>query len=191
MIIWNWELVISYLENIIKIQLIVLVLSFSLSFQNCKNDSSIKGNHSTLSLISEIPLNILEPSGLSLGKNNRSLWVVSDAPESEIFEINLQGDVLRKLNFTGDDLEGIAFDSLGNTLWVVEEKLRQIVQLNLTGQVLKRYNVVIDGDPNNGLEGISISHQSDIWTVNEKNPGLKRSSVISFLLVCFRLKSLS
>jgi uncharacterized protein YjiK len=159
----------DYIIKYIKPTLFLFVL---LIFQNCKNDSSVNPDQSSLSLISEITLNISEPSGLSLGKNNQSLWVVSDAPDSEVFEINLQGDVLRKINFTGDDLEGIAFDSLGNTLWVVEEKLRQIVQLSLNGQVLQRYNVMVDGDPNNGLEGISSSNKNEIWTVNEKNPGL-------------------
>jgi uncharacterized protein YjiK len=144
----------------------------SLILQNCKNDSSVNPDQSSLSLIGEVTLNIPEPSGLALGKNNQSLWVVNDAPESEIFEINMQGDILQKLNFTGDDLEGIAYDSSDNSLWVVEEKLRQIVHLNVTGQVLLRYNVIVDGDQNNGLEGISISHRNEILTVNEKNPGL-------------------
>ena len=96
-----------------------MILSVTLLIQCSKNDASVNPDSLYLSLIDarEIPIN--EPSGLSLGKFNQSLWVVSDAPENEIYEMSLEGEIIQKLDFKGEDLEGIVYDSLKNILLVV------------------------------------------------------------------------
>lgn len=151
--------------------LLIIVLSGLFFLQCSSDDASSNPEYLSLVLIDEIEIPINEPSGLSLGKNQQSLWVVSDAPDNEIFEISLTGDILRKLNFKGDDLEGIAFDSSKNVLWVVEEKLREIIEITTDGTELSRYSINIDNTDNNGLEGISTDPDGNIWVVNEKNPG--------------------
>ncbi len=117
---------------------------------------------------------------MSLGRNNQSLWVVSDAPDNEIYEISLQGTILQKLPFNGDDLEGIVFDSLNNVLWVVEERKQEIVKVGLDGSELFRTKINITSSDAGGLEGISIDAANDIWLVNEKEPGLLISLLKNF-----------
>jgi uncharacterized protein YjiK len=152
---------------------ILIIILLGLTLLHCgKNDASLDSNLLSLSLIDEIEIQITEPSGLSIGKQNQSLWVVSDAPDSEVFEINLQGNILRKLNFIGEDLEGVVYDSLKNVVWVVEEKKREIVEVALDGSELSRHSVSINGSANNGLEGISINASGQLWIANEKEPGL-------------------
>jgi len=152
--------------------IVVIFLSGFLFLHCSKNDASVNPEALSLTLLSEREIPIDEPSGLSLGISNQSLWVVSDAPESEIYAISLEGEILQKLNFVGEDLEGIVYDSLKNVLWVVEEKRREIVEVALNGSELSRHSINVDNTDNNGLEGISINSNGQIWLANEKDPGV-------------------
>ena len=55
-----------------------------LLFQCAKDDSVVNPEILSLILIDEREIPVEEPSGLSLGQSRQSLWIVSDAPESEI-----------------------------------------------------------------------------------------------------------
>jgi uncharacterized protein YjiK len=141
-----------------------------LLFQCAKDDSVVNPEILSLILIDEREIPVEEPSGLSLGQSRQSLWIVSDAPESEIYEISLEGEIIRNLDFKGEDLEGIVYDSLRNVLWVVEEKKREIIEISIDGTELSRYSINIGNTDNNGLEGISIDRTGHIWIANEKDP---------------------
>jgi len=159
-----------------------MLLSSFLLIQCSNDDASLNPDSLSLSLIDTREIAIKEPSGLSLGKSNQSLWVVTDSPENEIYEISLEGEIIQKLDFKGEDLEGIVFDSLNNILLVVEEKKREIIEIALDGTELARHSFNIDGNDNNGFEGISINPSGQIWIANEKEPVLLASLNSDFSL---------
>jgi len=105
---------------------IILLLGQSCSL----SDSAVDPQSSGLKLIGEYTLSIPEPSGLTFHHNYARLWTVSDNT-NHIYAISLDGNVLQELRYEGNDLEGIVFDSTGNSLWVVEEQLREVVQVGL------------------------------------------------------------
>ena len=158
----------------------ILIILAGILLLQCSSNDPLHPNGSELPLIAETMIGIAEPSGLSLGRHNQTLWVVNDAPNSNIFEISLRGAILQKLNFQGDDLEGVVYDSLENVLWVAEERKREIVQVAMDGTKISSHAIMINGNDTNGLEGISINSQGRLWTVNEKEPGLLVSLLADF-----------
>lgn len=133
--------------------------------------SSSPNQWQQLDPIAEYVLDIPEPSGLSFGRDYKTLWVVSDAPDNRIYNISLTGETIQRLNFKGDDLEGISYDSLSNTLWIVEERRIEMVNVSLNSTVLARKSIALTNETNFGLEGIVIVNAENFWVTNEKNPG--------------------
>ena len=124
-----------------------------------------------LTLQSRYSLDIDEPSGLALNATGTYLWVVGNNPE-RIYRISLDGQVQERLDFKGEDLEGIACDPSDATLWVVEEQRREVLHLDVTGAVLSRWQLDLEGAPNNGLEGICLDSSGTVYVLNEKDPSL-------------------
>lgn len=116
-------------------------------------------------------LAVPEPSGLSLSEGGAGLYTVSDAT-NQVFKLELDGDVLATLEYTGEDLEGVVYDAAGNTLLVVEEGAREIVTLSTDGQELSRQSLDVPGtSANSGLEGIALRDTDHtLFVVNEKEP---------------------
>ena len=114
-----------------------------------------------------------EPSGLSLAAGGAGLYTVSDAT-NQVFLLGLDGAVLATLDYTGEDLEGVAYDASDNTVLVVEERSREIVKLSTSGQELSRHALNVPGtDANSGLEGIALRDADhSLFVVNEKEPAL-------------------
>ena len=77
-----------------------------------------------------------------------------------------------RLDFKGDDLEGIACDPADTSLWIVKEERREVVHLDVKGEVLARHKLDLEGKPNSGLEGICLDSSGIAEIVNEKDPGL-------------------
>lgn len=124
-----------------------------------------------LTLIHVYDLDVPEPSGLALNANKSALYVVSDPDDNKVRKISLTGQVLETLSYNGDDIEGITVDS-DESLWIVEERLREIVHLDQNGIEINRVSVNFQGDENTGFEGITIGHSGNVFVLNEKNPGL-------------------
>ncbi len=138
---------------------------------DCKKTIVSATAKDVLQPLSVFDMEVQEPSGLSFGENNQSLWTVSDPPDNKVYEIDLQGEILRTLSFTGDDLEGVAYDSLDQAIWIIEEKKQEIVKLDIQGTVLERHPVNVENSNlNNGLEGIAISASHQFWVVNQNRP---------------------
>jgi len=128
-----------------------------------------------LTLMAVYPLEIEDPSGLTLDVSGEFLWTVSDDPGDHIYKISFEGEILDVLTaYEGDDMEGITMNPNDGTLWVAEEKLRQIVQLTVEGEVLQVVNVPVEqNNRNDGLEGIAWNPANDhVFILNEKNPRL-------------------
>jgi uncharacterized protein YjiK len=54
---------------------------------------------------------------------------------------------------------------------VAEEELREVVHLDLSGNVLSRQAIGLTGEANSGPEGICLDDAGRMFLVNEKHPG--------------------
>ncbi len=158
--------------------LIVIFLVFYI--YSCNIEDSVTNQHeSNLNLISEIDLRISEPSGLSLGKDNATLWTVSDN-SNRVYNISLNGQLIKELKYEGNDLEGIVYNSVDNTLWLAEEQLREIVQIDMNGNELDRQEIDLPGSGNSGFEGVCLDSLQGKYLLNEKIPQLWASLASDF-----------
>ncbi|HOC24193.1 MAG TPA: SdiA-regulated domain-containing protein [bacterium] len=120
-----------------------------------------------ISLLPAVP----EPSGLAYNRATGGLMVVSDALP-DIFEIGLDGALRRTIPVAGADLEGVAVSLTGDSLYVVEERLQQVVRCSSAGERLMSWPARVATMENSGLEGIAIDAAGHIWVANEKDPRL-------------------
>ena len=119
----------------------------------------------------EFFLDFMEPSGLALSFDKKSLWCVSDK-NSQIYNISTSGQIISQMKIDANDLEGICVinDSL---LAVVSEETNELLTVDYSGKVNKRYPVILDGDTKYGLEGITYNYNLHrYYLVKEKNPSL-------------------
>lgn len=124
-----------------------------------------------LDLIATHALSVSEPSDLAIDESGTTLWTVGNTPP-RVYQLDLNGRVVKTLNFIGEDLEGVAYDRSDHTLWVAEENRREVVHLDLNGDVLSRHRLDLTGEKNSGLEGICLDDQGHLFALNEKSPGL-------------------
>lgn len=162
---------VSATNNVPMVKLLPLPIFFILA--TCALfDSRPKDSAEPLILIQEIQLDISEPSGLSLDPTSGLLYCVNDPPSNKVFQMDLAGEVQIIYAFEGDDLEGICYDSRDNSMWVVEERVRELVHLDEQGHELSRSYIDFSAqEGNNGLEGICLqAGTNDFFAVSEKNP---------------------
>jgi len=132
-----------------------------------KNENTVK----TLSFTIAEKIPVPEPSGLALSSDERNFWVVSDE-NSKVYLIDSWGRVVKSFKVNGEDLEGITVID-DSTLAVVLERTREVVILDTSGLELKRAKLDLEGDLNNGLEGISYDpEEKRFFVLNEKKPRL-------------------
>jgi len=121
----------------------------------------------TIDLLPSLP----EPSGLAFNRATGGLMVVSDALP-DIFEIGLDGTLRRSIPVAGADLEGVAVSATGDSLYVIEERLQQVVRCSAAGVRLESWPVRVATLENSGLEGLAIDAAGHLWVANEKDPRL-------------------
>jgi uncharacterized protein YjiK len=124
-----------------------------------------------LQLVATDSLTIPEPSDVTIDAAATSLWMVTNNP-ARVYKLDLHGNVVERLNYRGSDLEAIAYDGSDSTLWVVEERTRELVHLDLDGDVLSRQLLDLAGEPNHGPEGLCLDRDGHLFVLNEQNPGL-------------------
>ncbi|MCF6268564.1 MAG: SdiA-regulated domain-containing protein [Melioribacteraceae bacterium] len=157
---------------IIKDSTYILLYSTLFLINSCSiEDSTVRQEGPFLKLIKEITIDVPEPSGLSLNSDYSELWTVSDGT-NHIYKLSLEGRVLDELTYEGTDLEGIVYDSRDNSLWVVEERERVIVHVDISGNELSRHPITLLGSGNSGLEGICLDTTFSHFVLNEKEPNL-------------------
>ncbi len=124
-----------------------------------------------LNPVADYDLDIKSPSGLSFSVDGNHLWTVSDKPGGAVFKISLTGEIVRRLSYTGADMEGVVQSILDSTLWVVEELTGEVVQIDTVGNELGR--VTLSGvTGGGGLEGITINPEDGhSYLLKEKDPG--------------------
>jgi uncharacterized protein YjiK len=92
-----------------------------------------------------------------------------------IYEMDMQGNVIRTLNYVGKDLEGVTYNPDLNLVAVAEEADREVTLIDYTsGDKLETYKINIQSNADNsGLEGISYNTNNKLYyIVNETNPDL-------------------
>lgn len=112
-----------------------------------------------------------EPSGLVYDRARNSLYVVSDN-HADICEIDLRGRLLGRIPTQGSDLEGVALSPTGDTIYIVEERLRRVSLYTRSGSFLSSFTADVATLPNNGLEGVTVSPDGIVHALNEKAPGM-------------------
>lgn len=150
----------------------LFLLFHLLAILGCGTESDLPERKWEISLISIHNLNIEDPSGLTMDASGDFLWTVSDVEGGHIYKISFEGFILGRLPYLGNDMEGITMNPNDHTLWIVEERLRQAVQLDTLGNVLQIVDVPVEVTfENDGLEGIAINPQNEhLYILNEKNP---------------------
>ena len=140
---------------------------------SCKKNISSETNipKKELQLLLEIDLPFTEPSGLAFSEALQKMWVVSGG-DQHVYMLDTSGNLEKKLNYEGTDLEGIAFDVTDSTLWIIDEATKEIVHLDLDGNVLLRKTESYSSTPNKGPEGITIGKDHIIYIINERNPSV-------------------
>lgn len=140
---------------------------------SCKSDDPVNPEVKSLEPIAEIDLSSIlsEPSGIVYNPINNSLYVVSDTT-SIIFEIDLNGNLLRQINIIANDLEGITLSKTSDTIYVVEESDNLITSFLINGNKISSFVKNVSTNSSNGLEGITIDNNYDIYVVIEKSPRL-------------------
>jgi uncharacterized protein YjiK len=127
-----------------------------------------------LELVGEYPLAFEGPSGLALDPSGEFLWSVSDVPGGSIYRISFTGEILGEIQYDSEDMEGIAIHPSNGSIWVVEERARELVNLTRSGTVIRRVPLNIERqNDNDGPEGVAINpNNGHFFVVNEKNPRL-------------------
>ncbi len=127
----------------------------------------------SLTLVANYPLEVTEPSGLAFGPNNQTLLTVSDN-SNQVYELGLDGKIIRTWDYQGNDLEGITYNPFNQTIAITEERERNVVIIDYdSGEILGDYHINIPmGSENSGLEGIAFNTNNRLYYIlNEDNPG--------------------
>jgi len=157
---------------------ISIIALIGLLFYSCnKSDNPtpvIEIPTGTLEFVESFVVDVPEPSGLAFGPDKSTLLTVSDHT-NQIYELDLQGNVLREYDYKGKDLEGVTYNSDKNIIAVAEEADREITLVDYeTGNKVESYQIEISvGSNNSGLEGVSYNNNNKLYyIVNETNPDL-------------------
>ena len=154
-----------------KIKILTTLVLLSLYLFSCDSNDPKNPELKSLEPIAEIDLSAImsEPSGIVYNSISNSLFVVSDTI-SKIFEIDLNGNLLRQINTNANDLEGISLSKNSDTIFVVEESDNLITSFLTNGNKIASFVKNVSTNSSNGLEGIAIDNLYNIYIVNEKLP---------------------
>lgn len=152
---------------IIKKIFTVTLLIFSLG-TGCKYPDP-KDVSDKIKFEASFPINIKEPSGLTLSLDGDNLWVVSDKA-NKIYLISKDGKIIKDIAVKGKDFEGITQVN-ENLLAIVNEEDGKIILADFSGNIIKEVNAGFAKKGSSGLEGISYDKNNNrYFIVNEKNP---------------------
>ncbi len=165
----------NYYPPMKRISIIVIV--FLIAYSCTEKSTPVPGVEipmGELEMTQSFAIDVPEPSGLSFGPDKNTLLTVSDET-NQIYELDLLGNVIRVLDYTGSDLEGVTYNPDENLIAVVDERDREVALIDYTSGVTTGvHKIVIPfGSDNSGLEGISYnSNNKYYYILNEINPKL-------------------
>lgn len=148
---------------------ILLVMAIILA--NCKKDEEDDGI--TLKRVEQFQVMIPELSGLAPYNSLNEFVTISDN-KSNVYIISNTGETIKTFDFTGEDLEGVAYDSISSSFFIIEEKKKEVIHLDSNGIEQNRFPININNtDERHGPEGITFNPDNNhIYIVNEKLPSL-------------------
>jgi uncharacterized protein YjiK len=154
-----------------KNKFFIIITLFIISLTSCDSDTTSIPVIKLLEPIAEIDLSSIlsEPSGIVYNSVNNSFYIVSDTLP-QIFEIDIDGDLLGSIQVNANDLEGITLSINRDTIYVVEESDNLVTSFLLDGTKIKSFSVDVSTNSINGLEGIAIDANNNIYVLNEKLP---------------------
>ena len=126
----------------------------------------------TLQVVRVVALDVREPSDMCLDRDGVHWWTVSDHT-GLVYQLCLSDcRVVKTLRYRGVDPEGVWQDPADGSLYITEEKTRQIVHLDAAGRVLGKVSVAgLGGEANSGLEGITSGPVTGrFYVTQEKHP---------------------
>ena len=158
--------------NCKNILFLVVITWVILPASGCSTDSGSGAIRGELQQISVHDVDFNDPSGLTLDVSGEFLWCVSSERGGHIYRLSFEGESLAVLPYEGDDMEGITMNPNDKTIWIAEERLRQVIQLDTLGNILQIVDVPVEKiNENDGLEGISVNPENNhLFVLNEKNP---------------------
>lgn len=150
-------------------RLFLIVLTLVLTSYGCveakKNAAGDK-----IKLLKDVKLDIPEPSGIAVGKDN-TLWIVSDKNE-KIYNLNDKGEILDFYDTKIEDMEGVTVIDKSR-LAVISEKKNKLYILDNRGKTLAEEKIKFKNKKNSGFEGLAWNDEEKVfYIVNEKNPGV-------------------
>ena len=152
---------------------ILLFLFQFLLVVSCTEDELSKKTDNNIFPESEISLAgfLSEPSGIAYRSKSNSLFIVADN-EAKIYEIDLSGSLIRIINVSGNDFEGITFSLSEDTIIIAEETGNKISSYVFSGVKVNSFEVNASTIEGNGLEGIALDNKGNLYAVVEKFPRL-------------------
>lgn len=164
----NWKSQFTNCDFLLKYYLIILILGLLLGSCGDQTDNNIP----LLKPTAYYNLDIPETSDLCFGSTTNVLYTVSDNT-TKVYKITTTGRTLAELKYVGNDLEGVCYVN-NQYIYVAEERLREIVKLDLQGNKLDQKVIPVEANAENeGLEGISYAtFCMRFYIINERNPGL-------------------
>jgi uncharacterized protein YjiK len=147
--------------NKIKILTAIILLTVLASF---KKDKVTKVYHASWKT-----LNVPEPSDIALAPGNSSYYVVSD-DAATVFELDVQGKILRTSKVLGIELEAVC--ARPDYLYVVDESPRKVYQLSHGDlDVLRTFSVPYSGGRNKGYEAMTYNEEKKCFVlITERDP---------------------
>jgi len=151
----------------------ISLLIFSITFFLLSCSENNNDEYPLLNLVSQYPVNIPELSDLSSYNNADEFLTVSDTL-SKVYVISTTGDVIRTLNYDGNDLEGVAYVPVDSTIYALEENNKAIVKLDTNGNEILHFPVELNNIfEKHGPEGITFNPLNEhLYVVSEKLPSL-------------------
>ena len=100
--------------------------------------------------------------GVCFSKKLDCFFIVNESSPREVLRISKKGKEKDsfKIDFA-NDLSGICFDEELNSLWIVSDESKAIYNLNLNGELLKKYKISVEK-----AEGITIQ-KNKIYIVSD------------------------
>ena len=140
-------------------------------FYSCTEKEANNILKDSLELIASYNINVKEPSGLTIDKSGTVLYTVSDNT-GKIYKLSTDGILLKIYDFQGDDLEGVSVYK-NNKLLLAEERMKQVVEYNLTTLSSIRHSIDYENnEANSGIEGLTYKeNDGTTFILNEKNQG--------------------
>ena len=148
------------MKNVVRV-LSVVGLLFVASCSKDQDDSIVEEIYS---------LSIAEPSGLSYSADRESFFTVSD--RGMLYSMSFNGENAKQLHYTSEDLEGVTVNPNNGRIYVVKERVGELIELDSDGWKINTYKIIGDSG-NSGLEGVTYDAKRNLfYMLKEKDPNM-------------------